>query len=88
MTLSDTPLFHLIFENTLGRTQNIQSRAYTCLFREWVRRNGYRSGYPTIEFMTSMSADEMIAMQGAGIKIVSYLIDLKELQHHFEEEKQ
>lgn len=73
----ETELFQFINTNPLRRRHSIQMRAYNCLYREWCRRNGYKAGFPTIQFFKDMSYQELCDMQNAGPQTVSYLTDLK-----------
>lgn len=52
-------------------------RAYNCLYREWRKRNGYKAGFPTMQFFKDMSYPELCNMQNAGPQTVGYLTDLK-----------
>ena len=74
----DTDLFKIIEQNPLKRLHVIQRRAYTCLSREYLKRNGLKAGLPTIEFLVSLRYNDIAGMQSAGIQTIEYLMELKD----------
>ena len=73
----ETELFQFIITHSLRRRHTIQMRAYNCLYREWCKRNGYKAGFPTMQFFIDLSYQDLCDMQNAGPQTVSYLTDLK-----------
>lgn len=74
----DTDLFEIIEQNPLKRLHVIQRRAYTCLSREYWKRNGLKAGLPTIEFLMDLRYNDIAGMQSAGPQTVEYLMELKD----------
>ena len=77
MAKDQNELFMTITANPLGRPQRILSRAFNSLSREWHQRHGWKNGLPTVDFLLSLSNDEIWALNSSGKLTVSYLIDLK-----------
>lgn len=75
----ESDLYRLLAKRCVYRGNNVNTIwAYDCLRRGWHKRFGEDAGLPTIDFLTSLSDDEIRELPNIGEVIADHLVALKQ----------